>query len=305
MGALETDFSALASFALTTGADVVFNEPMSKHTTFQIGGPAAVFIRPEDEESLQKISTYCIEQQIPMLALGHGSNMLLSDRGFAGAVIALEAFSSIRVEENDVICGAGAMLSAVCRFACKHGLSGLEFAYGIPGTVGGAVFMNAGAYGGEMQDVVKQSCYLDGKITGHFEGPDHQFSYRHSVYSGTKKLITQIRLHLTPGEPEKIEARMQELMGRRRDKQPLNYPSAGSVFKRPVGHYAGTLIERCGLKGTQIGGAMVSDKHAGFIVNVGGATCEDVRTLVHKIQDTVLARTGVRLESEIRIIGTV
>ncbi|MFT9055922.1 MAG: UDP-N-acetylmuramate dehydrogenase, partial [Ethanoligenens sp.] len=245
----------------------------------------------------------CVKLEIPVLSLGNGSNLLISDTGYAGAVVSLEAFQRIDLDGTDILCGAGALLKDVCVFARDHALSGLEFAYGIPGSIGGAVYMNAGAYGGEMRHVVKQSWYLDGISQGSFSGNAHAFSYRHSVYTGSRKVITRVRFALTPGERTQIDGKMKELMNRRVSKQPLEFPSAGSVFKRPPGHFAGTLIDQCGLKGAQVGGAMVSDKHAGFIVNVGGATCADVCALIQHIQRTVLQKTGVKLESEIRMIG--
>ncbi|MFT9077890.1 UDP-N-acetylmuramate dehydrogenase [Ethanoligenens sp.] len=298
-----TDFLTLAAFASGQGADVLEDEPMSQHTTFQIGGPARLFIRPHEESSLEAIVRLCVKLEIPVLSLGNGSNLLISDTGYAGAVVSLEAFQRIDLDGTDILCGAGALLKDVCVFARDHALSGLEFAYGIPGSIGGAVYMNAGAYGGEMRDVVKQSWYLDGISQGSFSGNAHAFSYRHSVYTGSRKVITRVRFALTPGERTQIDGKMKELMNRRVSKQPLEFPSAGSVFKRPPGHFAGTLIDQCGLKGAQVGGAMVSDKHAGFIVNVGGATCADVCALIQHIQRTVLQKTGVKLESEIRMIG--
>lgn len=303
-GVPDTAFSTLANFASKQGADVLENEPMSQHTTFQIGGPARLFICPQDERTLAAIIGLCHKLNIPVLPIGNGSNLLLSDEGYPGAVVSLKALHMIQLNGTDILCGAGAKLEDVCKYALDHSLTGLEFAYGIPGSVGGAVYMNAGAYGGEMQDVVAQSWYLDGTTLGNFSGKEHAFSYRHSIYSGSGKMVTKVRFALAPGERAQINDRMQELMGRRVSKQPLEYPSAGSVFKRPPGHFAGTLIDQCGLKGTQIGGAMVSNKHAGFIINVGGATCADVQALIQYIQDTVLQKTGVKLESEIRVIGS-
>lgn len=300
----DTAFSTLADFASKQGADVLENEPMSRHTTFQIGGPARLFICPQDERALAAIIERCHELNVPVLPIGNGSNLLLSDEGYPGAVISSKALCKIQLDGTDILCGAGARLEDVCKFARDYNLTGLEFAYGIPGSAGGAIYMNAGAYGGEMQDVVAQSWYLDGTKSGSFTGKEHAFSYRHSIYSGSGKMITNVRFALASGDHTTISNRMQELMGRRVSKQPLEYPSAGSVFKRPPGHFAGTLIDQCGLKGTQIGGAMVSDKHAGFIVNVGGATCADVQALIKRIQDTVLQKTGVKLESEIRVIGS-
>lgn len=301
----DTDFSMLTDFASRQGADVLENERMSRHTTFQIGGPAKLFIRPHKEDALAAIVALCHKQKIPLLPLGKGSNLLISDAGYAGVVLSLEEFKAIWLEGTDIVCGAGASLKDLCLFARDHALAGLEFAYGIPGSVGGAVYMNAGAYGGEMRDVVAESWYLDGTKIVSFLGDAHAFSYRHSVYSNSGRVVIRARFALKPGEKTQIDAKMRELMGRRIAKQPLEFPSAGSVFKRPPGHFAGTLIEQCGLKGTQVGGAMVSEKHAGFIVNMGGATCADVQALIRQIQQTVLEKTGVKLESEIRMIGSV
>lgn len=293
----------LTAFASGQGADILENEPMSRHTTFQIGGPARLFIRPHEEQALSAIVGMCVRLGIPVLPLGNGSNLLIADEGYPGAVISLGALCAIQRSGDGILCGAGAKLEDVCLFARDQGLTGLEFAYGIPGTAGGAVYMNAGAYGGEMRDVVDQSRYLEGAGQGVYTGAEHAFSYRHSVYSNTGKIVTQVRFALAKGEKAQIENKMRDLMERRVSRQPLEFPSAGSVFKRPPGHYAGTLIDRCGLKEMRIGGAAVSKKHAGFIVNMGGATCEDVCTLIRKIQDTVLQKTGVHLESEIRVVG--
>lgn len=293
----------MGDFAALPATDVLENEPMRLHTTFQIGGPARFFVRPHGMEGLAACAALCADRSIPLLPLGNGSNLLIADRGFDGVVLSLEYLNGIRREENSVVCGAGAKLKDVCEFACAQELAGLEFAYGIPGTAGGAVFMNAGAYGGEMRDVVARSWFLRGNTSGCFEKDAHDFAYRHSVYSGGGRVITQAAFALAPGRPADIRSQMEELMQRRRDKQPLDYPSAGSVFKRPPGHFAGTLIDQCGLKGARVGGAAVSEKHAGFIVNLGGATCADVQALIQKIQADVLQKTGVQLESEIRVIG--
>ncbi|AVQ97402.1 UDP-N-acetylmuramate dehydrogenase [Ethanoligenens harbinense] len=276
---------------------------MSRHTTFQIGGPARLFIRPHEEQVLGAIVGLCAKLGIPVLPLGNGSNLLIADDGFDGTVVSLERLSALQVDGNGIRCGAGVKLEDVCLFARDHGLAGLEFAYGIPGTAGGAVYMNAGAYGGEMRDVVDRSWYLDGAVQGVYMRGEHAFSYRHSIYTNSRKVVTGVRFALVPGDKAQIGRKMQELMDRRVSKQPLEYPSAGSVFKRPPGHFAGTLIDQCGLKGTSVGGAAVSDKHAGFIVNMGGATCADVVALIRQIQAAVLQKTGVKLESEIRIIG--
>ena len=289
------------------GCEVRADEPMKNHTTFKIGGSADLFVTVCDNSQLVSVVRLCNEKEIPLFVLGNGSNLLVSDKGIRGAVLRLGGeFCDIGFNsDGSVHCGAGAQLSKLCAFALEHSLTGLEFAWGIPGSCGGAAFMDAGAYGGEMKDVVV-SCEHVALSTGEcgcFEGAELDYSYRHSVYSGGGYVITALNVRLEKGDKKEIRAKMDDLMGRRKDKQPLEYPSAGSVFKRPVGYFAGGLIEQCGLKGAQVGGAMVSPKHAGFIVNVGGATCEDVLGLIASIQKTVKEETGVELECEVRKTG--
>lgn len=294
----------IAAAARGLGADVLEKEPMSGHTTFRIGGPADLFISPADETSLARLFMLCVSSGVPVFPLGNGSNLLVSDEGIRGVVLEMRrALHFIRREENDVVCGAGAKLSDVCLFAEENALSGLEFAYGIPGSAGGAVFMNAGAYGGEMKDVVRCAAHLSPDGPDSLCGEALDFGYRHSAYSAGGYIVTAVTFALTPGGHDAIHQKMQELLSRRVLKQPLDMPSAGSVFKRPPGNYAGTLIQSCGLKSRRVGGAMVSEKHAGFIVNAGGATCEDVRRLIELIQQTVLEQTGVTLECEVKIVG--
>ena len=274
---------------------------MSAHTTFKIGGPADVFITVRDTDELCAAVKACRENGVPLMILGKGSNLLVSDAGIEGAVITLDgAFKELTVDGDTVTSGAGVALSKLCTTALENGLAGLEFAYGIPGTVGGAVYMNAGAYGGETKDVCIEATYLrpDGEI-GVYTNAELDFSYRHSVFKENDNIILFAKYKLTPDDPSAIKARMDDFLNRRRTKQPLDYPSAGSVFKRPPGAFAGTLIEQCGLKGKTVGGAQVSEKHAGFIINVGGAVCDDVMNLVKLVQDTVKAETGYTLECEI------
>ena len=274
---------------------------MSAHTTFKIGGPADVFITVRDTDELCAAVKACRENGVPLMILGKGSNLLVSDAGIEGAVITLDgAFKELTVDGDTVMSGAGVALSKLCTTALENGLAGLEFAYGIPGTVGGAVYMNAGAYGGETKDVCVEATYLrpDGEI-GVYTNAELDFSYRHSVFKENDNIILFAKYKLTPDDPAAIKARMDDFLNRRRTKQPLDYPSAGSVFKRPPGAFAGTLIEQCGLKGKTVGGAQVSEKHAGFIINVGGAVCDDVMNLVKLVQDTVKAETGYTLECEI------
>ena len=281
------------------------NEPLAAHCTFKIGGPAQLFVMPENEQQLCSAVALCKEQAVRYYLLGNGSNILFADEGFSGVVIDVSALGAeIAVKDTVLTAGAGVRLAALCKAALEHGLTGLEFAYGIPGTVGGAVYMNAGAYGGEMKQVVERVHFLEADGTpGVMSGEDLAFGYRKSAFMGTKRIITSAELRLESGAEAEITAKMEDFMRRRREKQPLELPSAGSVFKRPEGYFAGTLIEQCGLKGFAVGGACVSEKHAGFIVNKGGATCADVEALIRAIQDTVFQATGVELEPEIRRIS--
>ena len=292
------------------------NEPLSAHCTFRIGGPADVFILPENEAQLCAAIKLAKEANVKYYLLGNGSNILFEDAGYRGAVINVSAMkSAIGILENicfpgkdpaltydAVVVGADKMLSSLCMTALENSLTGLEFAYGIPGTVGGAVYMNAGAYGGEMKDVVTSCRYVGGDGEIHeMSAAEMQLTYRHSVFSGSSMVITSVTMELVPGDKAEIKSRMEELMQRRRDKQPLNFPSCGSTFKRPAGYFAGPLIEQAGLKGQGIGGAAVSEKHAGFVVNRGGATTDDIRRTMELVQTRVLETSGVQLEPEVRI----
>jgi UDP-N-acetylmuramate dehydrogenase len=298
-----TAYEQLKSLALSLEEKVFENEPMSRHTTFKIGGPADIYIAPSSAAVLKKICAFCACSEIPYFAVGNGSNLLVSDKGIREVVISTANVRGISRDGGAITCGSGEQLSYVCEFARREGLSGLEFAFGIPGTVGGAVYMNAGAYGGEMKDVVAASSHIKGGESGGFLAQELAFGYRHSVYSSTDMIITQVTFKLEQGDISAITERMHELIERRKTKQPLEWPSAGSVFKRPPGNYAGTLIESCGLKGMRVGGAAVSEKHAGFIINTGGATCGDVLNLIDKIKTEVFRQTGVMLECEIRMAG--
>ena len=279
-------------------------EPLAGHTTFKIGGPAAVFVQPADEAQLCAAVALCRELAVPYYILGNGSNVLFGDKGWAGAVICLAGMKGgVRREGNTLTAPAGLPLSALCTAAWEAGLAGLEFAYGIPGTVGGAVYMNAGAYGGEMKDVLLSVRYLtaEGQIE---EAPAAalDLGYRHSIFESNGGCILSAQVRLEAGDPAAIRARMDELMGRRRDKQPLDKPSAGSTFKRPAGAFAGALIDQCGLRGHRHGGAAISEKHCGFVVNLGGATCADVLALCREVQQIVKEQTGYTLEKEIRVV---
>lgn len=282
----------------------VEKEPLSRHTTFRIGGPAAVFCLPETPAQLLRALELCREYGVRTYLLGNGSNTLFADEGFDGAVICtVDLRAPITVTGTTVSAPAGASLAAVCREAQKAGLTGLEFAYGIPGTVGGAVYMNAGAYGGELKQVLSRVTFLDKDLRLETLPVEVlALGYRTSRFETDGGSILEAVFQLQPGDPQAIEAHMQELMARRREKQPLELPSAGSTFKRPEGAFAGQLIEQCGLRGFAVGGAAVSTKHCGFVVNTGGATCADVIRLTDEIQKIVEEKTGYRLSREIRVV---
>lgn len=280
------------------------NEPLAEHCTFKIGGPARVFVMPQEEEQFCKAILLCRDLSLPYYLLGNGSNILFADEGWSGVILDTSALkSSIQREGCTLRAGAGTLLSSLCREALRAGLTGLEFAYGIPGTVGGAVYMNAGAYGGELKDVLTRVRYLnqEGQIVC-AEAAELDLSYRHSIFEENGGCILSAEFRLTPGDPAEIQAKMEDLMGRRRDKQPLDKPSAGSTFKRPAGAFAGALIDQCGLRGYRHGGAAISEKHCGFVVNLGGASCADVLALCDEVRDIVQEKTGYLLEKEIRVV---
>ena len=280
------------------------NELLAAHCTFKIGGPAQVFVQPGTETQLCRAIALCKAQNVRYYVLGNGSNILFADEGYAGAVLDASALhSSVEVTGTTVCAGAGVRLSALCKTALEHSLTGLEFAYGIPGTVGGAVYMNAGAYGGEMKDVLATVRYLtaEGEIV-EASAETLDFGYRHSAFETNGGCILSAVLHLQQGDPADMRARMEELMQKRLEKQPLDKPSAGSTFKRPVGAFAAALIDQCGLRGYRHGGAAVSEKHCGFVVNLGGATCADVLALCEEVRAIVKEKTGYDLEKEIRVV---
>ncbi len=299
-------YALLKKIAEETGCRVLEKEPMAKHTTFQIGGEADLYLAVKSKDALKKILKTAKEQSIPIFLLGKGSNLLVSDQGIRGAVIKLEGeFSEVHLlEGNKIQCGAGATLAKLCTFALNNSLSGLEFAWGIPGSVGGAAFMNAGAYSGEMKDVLVCCEHItrDG-ISGAFKAEELELSYRRSIYGDCDYIITSIVVELKKEKEDLIRLRMDDFMDRRKSKQPLKYPSAGSIFKRPKGHFAGGLIEQYGLKGASVGGAMVSKKHSGFIVNTGNATCKDVLSLIDRIKGRIREETGIEMECEVKIVG--
>ena len=277
---------------------------MSLHTTFKIGGCARLVVYPENEDMISAVVKKTKELGIRLLAIGNGSNLLVDDDGIDACVMILdEHFSEISlIDEETIFAQSGAMLIKVCRFAYEHGLSGLEFAYGIPGSCGGAAFMNAGAYGGEMKDVLFKCSHIDKNgEKGELCGDELKLSYRHSAYYDNGCIVTGLYMKLKKADKTEIKAKMDDLIKRRRDKQPLEYPSAGSTFKRPEGYFAGALIEECNLKGKSVGGAQVSTKHAGFVINTGGAKCRDVLELCKICSDTVFEKKGVKLEMEIRV----
>ena len=286
--------------------DILKEEPMRRHTTFAIGGPADLFIQPKTRRELAGALSVLRERGIPFLLLGNGSNMLVADAGIRGAVVCTTELDEVRSGEDGytLTAEAGALLGRVARRAQRAGLTGAEFAGGIPGSVGGAVFMNAGAYDGQMAGVVEQTEYLDEAGETHtLTGEEHGFAYRGSVFRAHPDwTVVRSTLRLQPGDPAAILDKMNDFAQRRRDKQPLNFPSAGSTFKRPEGYFAGRLIEDAGLKGVSVGAAQVSEKHAGFLINRGGATCDDMLRLIELVQQRVREQFGVQLECEVRII---
>lgn len=282
------------------------DEKLSGHTTFQAGGPAKLFAVPEDPDALAELLRLFAAEKEPFFILGNGSNVLFRDEGFEGIVISMKALNRITVDADTGILEAegGAALSAAAGQAAAASLTGMEFAAGIPGTIGGAVVMNAGAYGGEMKQIVEEVTLLN-EETGEImkkTGAEMQFGYRESLLKREPAVVLRVRLRLQPGDPEKIRETMAELSERRRAKQPLEYPSAGSTFKRPEGYFAGKLIEDAGLKGFSVGGASVSEKHAGFVINRDHATASELITLIQEVQRIVLEKQGVLLEPEVLIL---
>ncbi len=278
------------------------NEPMSKHTSFKIGGPARLFLDARSKDAAEKALSIFYNCGISPFIMGNGSNLLFPDEEFTRPVLKF-SFSDISVSDNIITADAGAMLALVSMQAQKNSLAGLEFAQGIPGTVGGAVVMNAGAYGGEISDVLVSSTYFSNGEIHTIPLSEHEFGYRESFYKNNSEcIILSAKFKLPSGNSSEIADKMRDFASRRREKQPLDLPSAGSAFKRPTGYFAGALVEQCGLKGFSIGRAKVSEKHAGFIVNTGGATADDVKKLILHIQETVLKETRVSLEPEICIL---
>jgi len=284
---------------------LLFHEPMSRHTTFRVGGEAECMAVVETKEELSQLVSYLGRIEQDYFVLGNGSNLLVGDKGYRGIILKLgPRLSAVGVEKNHIAAGAGVLLSKVASVARDAGLSGLEFAAGIPGSMGGAIVMNAGAYGGEMKQVVQMVRVMDkeGEILT-LDNDTMEFGYRTSIIRDRPFIVLGVVLKLTPGNKEEISARMEELMKQRKSKQPLEYPSAGSTFKRPEGYYAGKLIMDAGLRGYRIGGAQVSEKHCGFVINAGGATAADIREVIEEVQERVKDRFHVRLEPEVIFLG--
>ena len=285
--------------------NVLADEPMSRHTTFEVGGPADLFVIPESTEEVREVIAACREAQVDYFVLGNGSDLLVSDEGYRGIIVGLaDGFTNVSIDGSEMTCQAGVSLREASEMACELGLTGLEFACGIPGTIGGACFMNAGAYDGCIADVLKcvRVIMPDGSLET-IAVQDLALGYRASRIKDEGLVVLTATFRLREADPEGIRARMDELTSKREAKQPLDKPSAGSTFKRPEGYFAGKLISDAGLMGYQVGGAAVSKKHAGFVVNLGGATAADVHAVIEHVQDEVERRFGVRLEPEVRFLG--
>ena len=292
-------------FAGCTQRPLLLAEPMTKHTSFHIGGPAELMAQPQSEAELQSLLLKAAEAAVPVTLVGNGSNLLVRDKGIRGLVIKLGSMlRDIKVSGNVLTFGSGVSLAQASKKAAELGLSGMEFAVGIPGSIGGAVYMNAGAYDGEMSKVVKSVRVMDaaGEVSELSAG-ELDFGYRHSALQGSGKIVTSVTVELAAGDKQDIAEKMADFSHRRITKQPLELPSAGSMFKRPPGYFAGTLIDQTGLKGYTVGGAQVSTKHAGFVVNIGGATAADVLQLISDVQAKVFAAHGVHLEPEVLVLG--
>ncbi|WP_304090973.1 UDP-N-acetylmuramate dehydrogenase [Phascolarctobacterium succinatutens] len=292
-------------FAGCTQRPLLPAEPMTKHTSFHIGGPAELMAQPQSEAELQSLLLKAAEAAVPVTLVGNGSNLLVRDKGIRGLVIKLGSMlRDIKVSGNVLTFGSGVSLAQASKKAAELGLSGMEFAVGIPGSIGGAVYMNAGAYDGEMSKVVKSVRVMDaaGEVS-ELSADELDFGYRHSALQGSSKIVTSVTVELAAGDKQAIAEKMADFSNRRITKQPLELPSAGSMFKRPPGYFAGTLIDQTGLKGYTVGGAQVSTKHAGFVVNIGGATAADVLQLISDVQAKVFAAHGVHLEPEVLVLG--
>lgn len=289
-----------------SGSVIAENVSMADFTSFKAGGKARLMVSPRNREELRAVLRTLSQTDCRYMVLGNGSNVLVKDSGYDGVIVRIgDGFSGVRREGDMLVCGAGTLMSVVARAALDEGLTGFEFASGIPGSAGGAVFMNAGAYGGEIKDILKRALVVakDGSSERYMEAGELDMGYRHTALHETGDVVTEIEMSLQPGSRDEIRAKMNELMNRRNEKQPVNYPSAGSFFKRPEGYFAGKLIQDAGLKGLTVGGAQVSELHSGFIINRGGATATDILQLMEIVQARVFDEFGVRLETEVRIIG--
>ncbi len=299
---LETLLQQDQSSACT--AQILLKEPMRLHTTFRVGGPADLFVIATPQAAA-KIRQYCTKNEMPFLLVGRGSNLLVSDRGLCGVVLMLEGDSeSVKVDGQELSASAGVTMAAISRTAQQHGLTGLEFASGIPGTVGGGVVMNAGAYGQEIKDVLKKVsvCNKEGSVQD-VPAEELALSYRKSIIPDRDWIVLSAVFSMENGDPDQIRSTMEDLTARRKEKQPLEFPSAGSTFKRPEGHFAGKLIEDAGLRGFAVGGAMVSEKHCGFVINTGEATADDICRLIKRVQEKVMESSGILLEPEVKLLG--
>ena len=297
-------YTALINYCKENNVRCLANEPLYKHTTFRIGGNADVFVYANSSETLSRILKILNENTIPFMIIGKGSNLLVNDNGVKGVVVSLEEMKNITLTGDVITAQSGAHLISLCTFAAENSLKGLEFAYGIPASVGGALYMNAGAYGGEMKDVVIGAlCITENGETVYINAKDMALAYRSSIFKKENYIILSVDFKLCKGEKDIILKEMNDYFSRRKEKQPLEYGSAGSTFKRPEGYFAGALIEQNGLKGESVGGAQVSEKHAGFIINKNGATCSDVLSLIEKVKQTVLKNNGVELEREVILIN--
>ena len=288
------------------GISVEENVPMAQHTSFRAGGNAAMMVTPADAEELKTVLAVIEEAGCPHMVLGNGSNILVKDSGYDGVIVKIgEGFDYVRQEGQTLICGSGTLMSVVAKASVAGSLTGFEFASGIPGTVGGAVFMNAGAYDGEIAEILKRAKIVskDGRREFYMTAEELQMGYRHTVLHETQDVVTEVELELEKGSTDEIKRKIADFTERRNSKQPVNFPSAGSFFKRPTGYFAGKLIQDAGLKGLTVGGAQVSELHSGFIINRGGATAADILQLMEIVQARVFDEFGVKLETEVRIIG--
>ena len=289
---------------IMAGSGIFMEEPMKKHTTFRVGGPADVLVQP-DETALAAVLALCRQYHVSYSFIGNGSNLLVGDKGIRGVVIEMtEPMGNIEVHGTRITAQAGAMLSKIANTAASNGLGGMEFAAGIPGSVGGAVVMNAGAYGGEMKDIIERVYVLDENGAQlELDRDALDLGYRHSCIPEKKYIVTKVVLELVPRDEAEIRSKMKELNEKRAEKQPLQYPSAGSTFKRPEGYFAGKLIDDAGLRGYRVGNVMVSEKHCGFVVNMGGGTCEEAKAVINHVREEVEKQFGVTLEMEVRKLG--